>query len=197
MIEPYDVFHYYMALKLHFSSDYDCIKYNYKTSANQRSFYKRKDRYHFAKVGRQLHETNELIHYLVSQFLVDKKWIGDMIGKESDRIYSDYRRRHDSLTYLFEQDISMLSDKVDRFDDLFTISGAPYPLLVSEYLSESVNLESVVILNRMTGFMKMADKQVEDPIVWPGMSRLIWKYGSFVGFDKSKIRGKIFSVFSK
>lgn len=200
MIEPYDVFRYYMALKLHFGSgNYDCVKYNFKTSVTQNSFFRRRDRYHFAKAGRKFDNTGDLIGFLVSQFIDDREWIGDMLGNDADRAYSEFKKRHESLTYLFENDLSELVSKADRFDSLFQIdtSKSPYPLLVSEYLAGSVMLESVVILDKMTGFMKDADRQVTDPIMWNTVSRKIHKYSPFVKFDKRKIRDKIVKMYAE
>ena len=199
MIEPYDVFRYYMALKLHFGSgEYDCIKYNFKTSVTQNSFFRRRDRYHFAKAGRKFDNTSELIGFLVSQFIDDREWIGDMLGNDAERAYSQWKKRHESLSYLFGNDLSELISKAEEFDSLFQIdtSKSPYPLLVSEYLSGSVMLESIVILNKMTGFMDDADRQVSEPIMWDKVSRKIHKYSPFVKFDKAKIRDKILSVYS-
>lgn len=199
MVEPYDVFRYYMAVKLHFgSSNYDCIKYKFKTSVTQNSFYRRKDRYHFAKVGRKFKDTGELIGFLVSQFVGDKEWIGDMLGSDGDRLYTQWLKRQESLTYLFEQDMNELSSNARRFDDLFEIqSGSPYPLVVSAYLSEAVMIETPVILHKLTGFMNDADSAVSDPIVWPSLSRKIHKYAPFVRFDSRRIRDKILSIFSE
>jgi len=198
MIDPYDVFKYYMAIKLHFGSrEYNCIQYHYKTSATQKSFYQRKDRYHFAKLGRKFDDTGTMIDFMVSQFINQKEWVGDMLGKESDRIYSEYRKRHESLTYLFEQDLRQLAEKVDAFDDLFCVPDtSPYPRVVAEHMAGSVLLESVVILNKLTGFMKLADNSVSDPIVWPGLSRLIRQYDSFVSVDKDAARKKVLRTFT-
>jgi hypothetical protein len=199
MIEPYDVFKYYMAMKLHFGPrEYDCIKYNFKTSVTQKSFYNRKDRYHFAKLGRKFDDPDSMIDFMVSQFVNQKEWIGDMLGKEADRLYNEYRKRHESLGYLFEQDLQRLGDTVNAFDELFAPQdSSPYPRIVAEHMAESVLLESVVILNKLTGFMRAADKSVSDPIIWPGLSRLIWQYGPFVQVDKDTARKKVLHTFTR
>jgi len=195
MIDPYDVFKYYMSVKLHFGGkDYDCIKYNFKTSVTQSSFYRRKDRYHFAKVGRKFNQTDDLIDFFVAQFIEDKEWIGDMLGKDGERVYARWLKRQESLTYLFEQDMNELSSNARVFDDLFV--GSPYPAVVAAYLSDTVMIETPVILHKLTGFMNKADNDVSDPVVWPSLSRKIHKYAPFVHFDSRRIRDKILSIFS-
>ena len=44
-MNEFEAYKHYLALKLHFSSDYDYFKYNGKTNATQQSFEKRKDRF--------------------------------------------------------------------------------------------------------------------------------------------------------
>ena len=51
MNDPFESYKLYNALKLHFESSYDAIKYNFKTSIKPQSFFKRKDKYFFAKLA--------------------------------------------------------------------------------------------------------------------------------------------------
>ena len=51
-MEPIDVYLMYCALKAHFSrEDYDYHKYGGKTKISRESYWKRKDRYYFAKIA--------------------------------------------------------------------------------------------------------------------------------------------------
>jgi len=197
-IEPYDVYKYYMAMKLHFESDtYDALKYNYKTSAKPQAFFKRRDKYHFAKLGRKFDSVNELVNFLVAQFThsTDNKWVGNMLNDEE--AYNQWQKRIQSLSYTFETDINSLAEKVESFDDLFSIkSDSPYPVVVNAYMQETISLETVVILESLTGFLSVADKKVTDTIVWPEISKRIRKYKPFLNFNDSKIKNIIFRVFT-
>ena len=52
MSDPFESYKLYNALKLHFETDsYDAVKYNFKTSVKPQSFFKRKDKYFFAKIA--------------------------------------------------------------------------------------------------------------------------------------------------
>ena len=54
MIDPFDSYKMYNALKLHFETDgYDAIKYNYKSNASPKAFMRRKDKYFFAKLAKK------------------------------------------------------------------------------------------------------------------------------------------------
>ena len=197
-MEPYDVYKYYMAMKLHFESEsYEAPKYNYKTSAKPQSFFKRRDKYHFAKLGRKFDEPNELIDFFTAQFTAsDKSWVGDMLQDEEK--YTEWQKRQQSLTYNFEQDINKLAEEAGgTFDDIFTIlEGNNYPLVIEKYMQEEITLETVVILDRLTGFMRRADRAITETIVWPDVSKRIRKYGLLLRFDMDRMRKVVLRVFT-
>jgi len=187
-MEPYDVYKYYMAMKLHFESDsYEAPKYNYKTSAKPQAFFKRRDKYHFAKLGRKFDEPEELINFFTAQFTTsDKSWVGDMLQDEEK--YVEWQRRQQSLSYNFEQDINKLAEEADAFDDLLKIQEGNYPLVIEKFLQDEISLETVVILDQLTGFMRRADRAITETIVWPDLSKRIRKYGLLLRFDKNRMR---------
>jgi len=184
-----------MAMKLHFESDtYEAPKYNYKTSAKPQTFWKRKDKYFFAKLAKRFDDPNELIQFYTSQFISDSKWVGDMMN--DDENYNEWQKRNQALTYTFEQDIYNLSDKVQTFDDLLMVSDGQHPVIISEYLGGTICIETVVILDKLTGFMKRADRQINETILWPDVSRKIRKYGFFINPDLEKMKKVVLKVFT-
>ena len=52
-MEAIDVYLMYCAMKAHFNSDYDFIKYDGKTKIKRDSFYKRKDRSFYVKIAKK------------------------------------------------------------------------------------------------------------------------------------------------
>jgi len=195
-MEPYDVYKYYMAMKLHFESDsYEAPKYNYKTSAKPQAFFKRRDKYHFAKLGRKFDEPEELINFFTAQFTAtDKSWVGDMLQDEEK--YVEWQRRQQSLSYNFEQDLNKLAEEADAFDDLLKIQEGNYPLVIEKFLQDEISIETVVILDQLTGFMRRADRAITETIVWPDLSKRIRKYGLLLRFDKNRMRQIIIRMFT-
>jgi len=184
-MEPFDAYKYYMAMKLHFDSEsYDAKKYNFKTSISPQAFWKRKDKYHFAKIAKKFNTPDNMIEFYISQFTNNNKWVGDML--EGDEHFTEWKRKIESLSYVFTNDINNLADKVEKFDDLFAINT--HPLVVKEYLSGNICLETVVILNKLVGFLKNADKSITETIVWPDVSKLIKKYSTFLNCDVKKMQ---------
>ena len=193
IMEPYDAFRFYQSMKLHFESDsYDAIKYNYKTSVKPQSFWKRKDKYFFAKVGRKFDNAKELINYYAAHFIQDKTWIGEMI--EDEDIYKSYQKRMQSLGYTFENDMNTLAN-LGNLDQVLNSSDG-HPHIITAYLGDDINIESVVILNQLTGFMNRADKEITETIVWPDVSRKVRKYSPFVQYDLQKAKTIVLKVFT-
>ena len=192
-MEPFQAFSLYQAIKLHFESDsYDAVKYNYKTSAKPQSFWKRKDKYFFAKVGKRFETAEQLKFYYISHFIKDNKWIGDMISNEGP--YDDWIRINESLGYIFEQYLYKLSEEISSFDDLFKIDV--HPKIVEKYMQDEISLETVVIINKLVGFMNKADKEITETIVWPDISRKIRKYTPFVMANPERMKKIILKVFT-
>ena len=191
-MEPFEAYRYYQSLKLHFENEsYNAPKYNYKTSAKPQTFWKRKDKYFFAKIGRMFDTPPELINYYSAHFVVDNNWVGDMLSNE--QVYRDWQKRTESMGYNFQQDHEKVN--VESFDQLFEL-GNQYPKVVESYLSNDINIESVVILNKLTNFMGRADKTVSDPILWPDVSRKIRKYSLLMNVNTDKMKKIIFKVFT-
>jgi hypothetical protein len=194
MIQPYDAYSYYMAIKLHFERDsYDALKYNFKSSATQKSFMVRKDKYHFAKISKKFVDSKELVAYYVSNFVRGSKWVGDML-EHGDENYNAWKRYSESMTYRFTSDIDVLVDYIEgkglKFDDLFltTEDGGSHPPIIRLLLQEDVSLETVVLLDKMLGFTKRFDKTISETLVWPDLSMRIRKYKPFVNADLAALK---------
>ena len=188
------------ALPIYFTSDsYDAIKYNYKTSARQKSFLARKDRYFFARVAKQYSERQQLIEFYVSNFT---KWGRlNTFGQDKayDETYAAWTRRMDAFQYYFGEDMDRLAEHCRkngmRFDDLLVPKGNAVPI-VQLWANEVVSLESIVALNQLTHFMDRANKSVKETIFWPEFYRKVYKYSPFIRVDAKKVRAIVLSRFT-
>lgn len=183
-VQPFDVYKSYLGLKNHFTKKtYDYHKYCGKSRASIQSFYKRKDRFFFEKLSRQK-DDHEVIEYFVANFVScddpQSLWIGQ-IAKEGEGNYSEWKRKHQSMSYVFKNEVSDLFDG-KKFDSVFEIEGTRHPIIVKEHLTKNVSLETLIILDRILGFKKNFDKKLKDP-VWEFLSMRIDKYSSFIHID--------------
>ena len=181
-MDPFDVYKLYNALKLHFENDsYDAIKYNFKTTVNPNSFFKRRDKYFFAKLGKN---QKDIQNFFVFNFIEDMKYVGDMMDIEGQNNYTKHKRIHESLSREFEKDINTLDTD---FDNLLVVNNINTPpLIIERWMEEDVSLETVVILNSLTGFVNKEGHKITETLFWPDVSRKITKYSPFVNFEKDK-----------
>lgn len=194
MMKPFDAYRYYNALKLHFGGKYDAIKYQFKTSANEKSFWNRKDKFFFAKIAKRFNDPSDLINYFVAHFIHGHAWVGNMLKDEE--VYTDWVKRNESLAYNFEQDLFKLEEKVESFDDLFALKDGPYPLIVQEYLSGDIMIETVALMEKYFNVMDRLDTQIVDTIMWPEVKLKVQKYAPFITMEREKIKKIILKVFT-
>jgi len=184
MTEPFESYKLYNALKLHFESSYDAVKYNFKSNVTPNSFFKRKDKYFFAKLGKK-HNGN-LKDYYVANFKAGKSYVGDMMDEEGEQIYRDHKRIQESIHRVFSVDINRLSEEDVIFDKLFESVDGQCPLIIKLWLQEEISLETIVILNTIFGFVPRESAKISDTIIWPDTERKITKYSPFVNFNRDK-----------
>ncbi len=193
--DPFESYKLYNALKLHFESSYDAVKYNFKSNVTPNSFFKRKDKYFFAKLAKKYN--GELKDFYVSQFINTETYIGDMMDSEAEQNYKDHKRIQESIHRVFSIDINRLTEENVPFDYLFKASDNAYPLVVKLWLQEEISLETVVILNAIFKFIDRESKNISDTIIWPDTRRLIEKYEPFVNFNRDKCLSLLTKGFTK
>jgi hypothetical protein len=184
-MDPFESYKLYNALKLHFEQDsYDAIKYNFKSNVKPQTFFARKDKYFFAKLAKNYKDN--LMDYYVANFKNGVSYVGDMINEEGESNYMQHKKVMESLTREFQKDINTLVDMDIEFDKFF-ITSQTHPLIIKLLMREEINLETVIILDAMLGFMERESKKITETIIWPDISRKIRKYGPFVKFDHVKM----------
>lgn len=193
--DPFESYKLYNALKLHFESSYDAVKYNFKSNVTPNSFFKRKDKYFFAKLGKK--HNGDLKDYYVANFKAGKSYVGDMMDEEGEQIYRDHKRIQESIHRVFSIDINRLTEENVPFDYLFKTNDNAHPLVVKLWLQEEISLETVVILNAIFKFVDRESKNISDTIIWPDTRRLIEKYEPFVNFNRDKCLSLLTKGFTK
>jgi len=193
----YIAYQIYQSLKLHFTTDYDAVKYNFKTAVKQATFEKRRDRYFFEKLSRRFNR-EQLIDYFTANIIEKNNvWIGDM----SDDVYNAYVSRYDKLTYMFEQDMKTLSNKGYAFNDICssTPDFSQSPILEA-LRGGQISIESVVLLDILVNFLKSLESNLSDPLgINKDLIDLLTSYKSIMlqkPLPKNKIKEKALLVFT-
>lgn len=197
-MDGYQTYQIYQSLKLHFTSDYDAIKYNFKTAVRKDTFERRRDRYFFEKLSRRF-DKEKLIHYFTSNLIQNPNiWIGDM----SDKIYNDYVSRYDKLTYMLSQDMKLMSDKGYSFDQLCTTSdNNSLNFFLESIRSDEIQIESVVLVDIMVNFLNRLKRDLNDPLgINKDLIDLLLKYKLIMlqsPLPLAKLKEKLLNTFTK
>ena len=193
----YQTYQIYQSLKLHFTTDYDAVKYNYKTAVRQDTFERRRDRYFFEKLSRRFNK-EKLIQYFTANLIDNPNvWIGDM----KDEIYNDYVSRYDKLTYMVTQDIKVMAEKGYTFDQICSTSddNSTNPLLESARANE-IHLESVVLVDILVNFLKRLKSDLNDPLgINKELIDLLLKYKLIMlqsPLPRGKLKEKLLNTFT-
>ena len=189
----------YLALKLHFTTDYDYFRYGGKTRAmTNESFEKRKDTFFFRKIERRYND-QELTDFFVSNFVDNNKtkWIGELSNIDAEKTYANWKKRIQSFSYMFEQDLLIAKDKLHTANpsELWeSVSGA-HPEILKLHLGKKISIETLVASNVVLNYLPRWDREIKDTIIWPDVSKSIRKYSPFIHMNKidmTKIIKKVF-----
>lgn len=199
MIDGYEAFGLYESLKLHFTKDsYDFHKYNGKSNISVTSFENRKDKYHFYKLSRKFSKKEDLIEFLVANFVErDGLWVGDLLTEDAEVNYRSRQKILQSLSYEFTDDLTKLFNGIDDPNEVIKVVDGDYPVLLTYTLQKETKIETLCILNSILGFLPMWDKKITDTIRWPNLKRKIVKYTAFLPKDVVKYKLLLKKVIGK
>ena len=102
----------------------------------------------------------------------------------------------ESIHYSFENDINKLSEIENTFDSLLTSENNNHPKIIKLWMQEEILLETIVILDSLTGFMDRENKKISETIIWPDIYRKITKYKPFVKFNADKCKTILIKQFT-
>lgn len=188
---PFQAFKLYTALKNHFTTDsYDYFKYGGKLRVSETTFETRKDKYMFYKLSKH----DDPVNFLVANLSVDPNvWVGNLFSNDNEKIYKDYLKRKESLTYTFKNEIDAL---LDDFDKNFEVPSNGYPHLLNLLLRKKISIETFIIIQDCVRFFGLWNKQIQDPVQWPKIAKQCRKLHPFLSYEKDKYCQILRSKFS-
>lgn len=179
----------YFGIKTHFArAKYDFFKYNGK--GKWPDFNKRNDKYMFLKLDKKFPRKDDMIQFMASNFMFrDIHWIGDLLESEAVDVYNDSRRRIESFSYNFGNEL----------DVLFSSSENPFkipkdrddPLILDMLWTGDISYETFIMLNEFGGFFRVYDEKLND-IYWPKLKFKCVKYKPFITYPDT---GKLLDIF--
>lgn len=188
----------YLAVRNHFKTDYDYFKYNGKIKVNEDKFRTRRDHYQFEKLAR-IYDREKFIQYLVANFIQDEDYILGMSQGRAMMNHKKWQKNIESFNYQFKEDIQTLREYHSQFDSLF-ITGADgevHPFAFKLYLREKININTLVVLNKLINYSGVWSKQ--ENAMLNDFIFVLNKYTpfmySYVSVDETKCKQTILEVF--
>jgi len=125
IMDEYSVYKMYLALRLHFTTDnYDVIQQKGRVRASRQAYAKRKDLFSIRKIAKS-YSDEEVANFLVANFVSGDRW-GGMFDLEAGQRYKEWKKRVESLSYNFEQELDNIVNDLEesnlKIEDIFTVS---------------------------------------------------------------------------
>jgi len=173
----------FLALKKHFTTDnYDYFKYNGKVRANYETFMSRNDAYSFAKLAKK----DDPQGLILSNLLINKNiWVRDLLDSEGEARYTNWRKRIESLGYIFKSELAHLNDE---YKQNFISRDGQHPLVMTLLLQKKISLETFTILAFITNIFSYWSEKVVDKHVSFDIINKSRKYKPFLEYDEQRFK---------
>lgn len=178
----FDVYKKYIAITTHFKGTYDYFKYNGTVNIKQTTFLKRKDRYFFEKISRNLGEL-DIAGFILANTVHHrgKYWISSF--DNAMKVFLEWKRITEGLPHYFSNEcdniVAELNDNERSFDDLFTNTSG-VPLIIRLLMNDIISNETVILLDYLLGFLDRLHKVNKDDPVWCEYYQSLKKYKPFI-----------------
>lgn len=186
----FEIYIYYLALKRHFTTDYDFFKYNGKVNASNQAFENRKDKFQFYKLSKR----KDAKEFILANMIFDPTlWIGDLLDNEkAEEVFAEFTRRQQTLSYVFKNDLNELNED---FNSNLLVKDGQHPRLLQLYNMRRINVETLVIIDDLVKNFSYWEKKIADPIVFPSINKFVKNVKPFIRYDKSKMKAILLDKF--
>lgn len=179
----YDAYNIYLAMRLHFSSDYDFFRYNGKSRTSESTFNKRKDKYSFHKLAREYDE-QKLINLLAVLFChKDSVYVGDMFGPTAETMLKEDTEWKASWKSNFLEDLN----KVEDFSKAIRVTPWQYPALLTLAFQKDISYNTLAMLETNLGTLTAWNNKLSDDFIWESYYKKLKKYAPFVFYGVNAV----------
>jgi hypothetical protein len=181
--ESFSAYVKYLAFKRHFTTDsYDYFKYNGKVRASIDSFQSRNDSFFFLKLARKDDYENIILANMIEKPDI---WVRDILEQEGHNRYIKWKKRMDSLGYIFKSDINNM---LDEYEDNFVVRDGQHPHIMTMMLQKKISLETFTIMTHLSNIFPYWDKKIVDKVVSRDIMKKSRKYKPFLDLDWNRYK---------
>jgi len=191
-VDGFKAYKYFMAVKLHFTTEkYDVFEMNGRVAGSRVAFERRNDRGLFEKLAKKFDNEQEFIQFLVSNFAYGHKNV--VYSNESDEYYRTWMKRKESRTQHFTNDLTNIINHLEMnripAEQLYSVETG-MPELLNLYLGGHVSIETMVVLQDFDDYLTKWEPLI---MLWHDSFLTIRKCTRFVKYDKIKL----YSIYTK
>jgi hypothetical protein len=188
--DAYQMYVYYLAIKRHFTSNYDFHKYNGKINASVTSFETRKDKFFFYKLSKKTDAKNFILANVVENPNI---WVGDIVGEKGDAVFMEWKKKQQSISYVFKSELGNLDED---FDSNLIVKNGQHPKLLRLYINRTISKETLIIVDDLTNVFSYWNNKLVDKIIFPDILNTCNKYKPFLEFDRNKMKNILVDIFA-
>lgn len=199
-MDGYKAYRYYLAIKLHFTTDkFDVFQNRGNVKGTREAFNARNDRYIFEKLAQKHPEDKEIIQFFVSNFAYGND-TAIYAGQEAEDNFMQWNKRKQSITKIFVDDLATLLTHIEtnrlKHSAIFEFTENEYPVALKMFVGGKISIETLRIIDDFTDILEKWNQNLSVKYIWDNEMRRIKKLTGFVKYDKIKIE-KIFSAFKE
>lgn len=199
-VNPLEVYTTHMAIKLHFEAgSYNAFHFGFKGPKMKiTTFNASKDRFWYEKLANKYPKKDELIDFLLANYLYGNRWIRDY----NEDVYLEWLGKIQSLSYRFNVDMERTLDYCINYDKTFdNLLELRNPILIFELLKRgTISEESVIIIDVLTEFIKKINTSlISDPLgIISDMVYRTKQYRPFIinRINKNAARNTVLNLFT-
>ena len=190
MMDGFRAYKYYLAVKLHFTTDkYDVFETRGNVKGSREAFEARNDRLIFEKLARKFDKDQELIQYFVANFAYGNEQVA-YYNEDATSNFDLWRKRKQAITQIFVNDLATMLTNLENNgimgNRLFNFVGGDYPVALNLYVGGKISIETLSIIDDIYPILS-AWKKSPAGMIWENELRRITKLKRFVKYNKSKI----------
>lgn len=179
----FDTYVKFTAYRRHLeTTSYDFAKYRGKVKASYDAFLTKPDVYFYTKLSKKTDIDGRIISNLIEN---PKVWIKELVSEEGETIYLAWKKRLDSITYHFTQELKVLND--DYFSN-FEVKKGQIPHIINLVLSRDISFEVFTLLCSLANVYTYFDHELKDDVICRQILQRARKYDTILSdIDRKKL----------
>lgn len=195
-MSPFECYQQYLALKRHFTSDYNYFKYRGKVNVSKEAFEGRRDKMLFNVLAKQKDPFKLMVVTLAHK---PDAYITDIISEKSKRLLLETEKYQQSFEYSFKRELKKHYEANtgmnNDISEAVKVIDGQYPLVVKDWIAGRISLDTLSVIEKICNGCKNWSKQLHDPL-WTDINRQLLKYRPFMSIDTTKYKKIITDIYN-